>query len=329
MKTIYIFIFSLFISASSFAQYYVYTATKTGSWNDMSVWSIVPRTDGVPKMKVVIPAPYIISVDNAVNSFGLGDVEINITGSISIQPSTTIALSSASVINILGSGSVIGTNNTQKITEGGIVKYDGSLDHTKTGAGSFANSSTGVSPAGFTLSLLPVVFTGFTVIKNGNDIVLKWSTASEIANSYFEIERSYNGNAWTAVSTITANGSATTSANYSYTDNNITNAVVYYRLKQVDMDGAFLYSTIKTIRNGNTAAAKIYGTGKTINIELNAAIKNNVMVTVMNTSGQVMERKQFSAGYKITFDVNNAAADILIVHVSDNDALNQTAKLVL
>jgi hypothetical protein len=329
MKTMYIFIFSLFVSASSFAQYYVYTATKTGLWSDMSVWSVTPRTDGVSKTKVIIPSPYIISVDNGVNSLGLGDVDINIMGGLSLQPSTTIALSSASTINLFGSGHITGTNNTQKITMGGITKYNGSLDLTKTGA-STASSATGVSPLGFTsASLLPVVFTSFTAVNNAGDIILKWSTASEISNNYFEIERSFNGSLWTAVSKINGSGSATGNTSYSYTDNNINNALVYYRLKQVDADGAFLYSTVKTIRSGNAVAAKIYGAGKKINIELNTEVKNNIIVTVMNTSGQVMERKEFSAGYKISLDVNNAAAGIFIVNVSDNNALNQTAKLML
>ena len=329
MKTLYTFIFFLLVSASSFGQYYIYTATKTGIWNDMSVWSVSVRTDGVSKTKVVIPAPYIVSVDNAVNSFGLGDVEINIMGGLSLQPSTTIALSAASSIELFGSGSVIGTNSTQKITMGAVTKYNGSLDFTKTGP-SIANSGTGVSPNGFSASsLLPVKFSSFTVVKNAGEVVLKWSTASEMQNDYFEVERSYNGNAWTPVSTIRGTGAAAANTEYSYTDNTASNALVYYRLKQVDADGTATYSTVKTIRGGNVAAAKIYGSGNTITIELNTTVKNTIVVTVMNTNGQVMEQKQFSAGYKISLDVNHRQTGIMIVNITGNDGLNQTAKLFL
>ena len=330
MKTLYTFIFLLLVSASSFAQtYYVYTATKTGSWNDMTVWNVAVRTDGVPKTKVVIPSPYNILVDNAVNSFGLGNVEITIMGSLSLQPSTTIVLAVASTIQLAGSGRIIGVNNTQKITINGVTKYDGSLDLTKTGA-STASSATGISPNGFApASLLPVKFTSFTAVKNAGEVVLKWSTGSEISNDYFEVERSYNGSDWTSVSTIQGTGSLAMNAYYSYTDNNADGTTIYYRLKQVDINGTAAYSTVKTIRGGNALAAKIYSSEKMINIELNTEIKHTVVVTVMNTNGQVIEKRQFNAGYKISMNVNRQPAGMVIVNVADNNELNHTAKLML
>lgn len=329
MKKLYPVVFFLLIGAGSFAQtFYNYTATKSGNWNDMSVWNIVVRTDGVHKTKVVIPNPYIIAVDNGVNGFGLGDVDINIYGSLSLQPSTVITLSSLSSVQLYGTGSIIGTTASQAISIGGVSKYNGSLDHTKTGA-SIASSASGVSPMGFlSTSLLPVVFSSFTVAKEANEMVLQWSTASEVSNDYFEVQRSYNGNVWTTLSTVKGTGSATGSANYSYTDN--ANAgTVYYRLKQVDVDGVFSYSTVKTVNGGSTVAAKIYGADKTLTVELNTPVTKAVVITVMNTSGQVLERKQFSAGYKISMQVNNNQSGIVVVNVADNNGLNQTAKLFL
>lgn len=331
MKTFYIFISFLLLSVGSFAQtYYTYTATKSGSWNDMSVWSIAVRTDGIHKTKAVIPAPYVVTVDNAVNSFGLGDVEINIMGTLSILPSTTIVLSSASSVSLFGTGKITGTNNTQKIMIGGVTKYSGDLDLNKTGP-SIANSTTGISPNGFvSTALLPVAFINFSATKNAGLINLQWSTSSEISNHYFEVERSYNGSAWTTLSTITGTGSANTIANYSYIDNNANNAMVYYRLKQVDLNGSFLYSIVKTVVSENATATKIYNAGgKTINIELGSAVNKNVVVTLMNTNGQVIEKKQFSALNKISMSVNNATPEILIVNVANNDGFSQTSKLLL
>jgi hypothetical protein len=328
MKTFYSFILLLLVSASAFSQpFYVYSATKSGIWNDATLWNISVRTDGVPKTKVIIPATFNVSVDNTVNSFGLGDVEINIFGSLSLQPATTIALSVISSVELFGAGKIIGINNTQKITIGGVTKYNGSLDLTKSGA-SIANSTTTVSPTGFrSTSLLPVKLISFTVNKANNDISLKWVTASEISYDYFEIERSYNGNTWTSVSKVKGTGSAASSSYYSYTDKNENGAVVYYRLKQVDLNGMAEYSIVKMIRGGKTSTAKIYATANTINIELNSEVKNPVVVTVMNSNGQVIEKKQFSAGYKISLNVNNKQAGIMLVNVADNNELNLTTKL--
>jgi hypothetical protein len=250
-------------------------------------------------------------------------------GSLLMQPSTNIALTTASTIQLLGSGRILGVNNTQKITINGVTKYDGSLDLTKTGA-STASLATGVSPNGFSAaSLLPVKFTSFTAVKNAGMVVLKWSTASEISNDYFEVERSYNGSTWTSVSIIKGTGSSTINAYYSYTDNNANGTAIYYRLKQVDINGAIAYSTVKTIRGGNAPVAKIYSSEKMINIELNTEVKHTVLVTVMNTNGQVIEKKQFSAGYKISMNVNRQPAGMVVVNVADNNELNQTAKVML
>jgi hypothetical protein len=329
MKTLYTFIFLLFISVGASAQpYYVYTATKTGVWNDATVWSIGVRTDGVLKSKVIIPAAYIISVDNAVNSFGLGDVEINIYGNLAVQPSTTIVLSAVSTIQLYGTGKISGTSNTQKISIGGVNKYVGNIDLTKTGA-SIANASTGVSPSGFTtLSALPVKLTSFTVAKNAGAVLLKWSTALEISNDHFEIERSYDGSTWATLSTVKGAGASNMNVNYSYTDNSVAGKTIYYRLKQVDIDGGFEYSAVRTIRDRNTAAAKIYSTANAINIELNTEIKSSVLVTVMNTNGQVIAKKQFATGYKINLDLATQQSGVVFVNVADNNGLNQTTKLL-
>lgn len=330
MKTFYTLIFCMLVSLGCFADtYYVYTAGKTGNWNDMTVWSVVVRADGVPRTKVVTPSPFVVSVDNGVNSFGLGDVEIKISGSLSLQLSTTIVLSAASSIELLGSGRIVGSSNTQRISINGVIKYNGSLDFTKTGA-SIASSVSGISPNGFLgAALLPVKFTSFNTVKNMGAVILTWSTASEIAADYFEIQRSYNGSSWTAISTVGATGSATNNANYTYSDNNAKSATIYYRLKQVDFNGTAVYSTVKVIRGESAEAAKIYTTGKTVNIELNTEVKSAVMVTLLNINGQVIEKKQFSTGYKISVDVNSAVNGIVIVHVADNNALNQAVKIML
>jgi hypothetical protein len=334
MKKIYLLLIFVLISIVGFCQtYYVYTATKSGWWNDMSVWSITVRTDGKAKTKVVIPASRNVIVDNNVNSFGLGDVEIQLAGKLNMQSNTTINLSAASSVELVGSGQILGNNNTQKINIGPITKYDGSKDLNKGGA-SIANASTGVSPLGFTpTTLLAVKLVSFTAEKTNPGILLKWSTSLEISNNYFDVERSYDGNTWNTIATVQGNGTTQTVSSYQYTDNNANGVMVYYRLKQVDIDGQAEFSAVKTINNngGSTGASKIYAFNKNIFIEPAKEITTAVDVVVMTAGGQLLMKQQYSASGKIDINLSNlnTGSNIVLVNISNSRGLNQSSKLLL
>ena len=110
------------------------------------------------------------------------------------------------------------------------------------------------------LSPLPVEFTSFEVNSNGNSIELNWSTATEVNNKGFEIERQItndlttnDGNSqsslvdghWVKIGFVIGKGTTTISSKYFFTDNlkDISfNGDVNYRLKQIDYDGTFKYS---------------------------------------------------------------------------------------
>lgn len=92
--------------------------------------------------------------------------------------------------------------------------------------------------------IVPVELTSFTANTAGNQIVLNWSTATEVNNWGFEIERSTaNDPNWIRVGYRQGMGTTTQSQNYSFTDDisGINSDFVYYRLKQIDFNGTFTY----------------------------------------------------------------------------------------
>ncbi len=100
-------------------------------------------------------------------------------------------------------------------------------------------------------NVIPVDIVSFTAnIKDGNNIRLNWTTASETNNSGFEILRSclagrqvaQNDNAWKKIGFVPGYGTTTELKSYSLTDENITTGIYKYRLKQIDFDGTFNYS---------------------------------------------------------------------------------------
>jgi hypothetical protein len=94
---------------------------------------------------------------------------------------------------------------------------------------------------------LPVNLLSFIAQINESAVTLNWETASEINNSYFDIERSLNGLDWTAMARSEGHGNSQVINRYGYIDQvaeNLAGRNLYYRLKQVDDNGTFVYSTI-------------------------------------------------------------------------------------
>ena len=110
--------------------------------------------------------------------------------------------------------------------------------------GSSPGSSTVVisnfSPPG---GVLPVELVSFTANASLSNVELQWKTATEVNNSEFEIERQpVSTQLWTKIGSVAGAGTSNIPHNYSYTDNVGTAGTYSYRLKQIDHNGAFVYS---------------------------------------------------------------------------------------
>ncbi len=97
-----------------------------------------------------------------------------------------------------------------------------------------------------TMGVVPVTLLEFAAINNKKNIQLKWSTAQESNSSHFEIEKSTDGIFFSITGSVSAAGNSATTKDYSFIDDQLFSEIIYYRLKQVDLDNRFVYS--KTIR---------------------------------------------------------------------------------
>lgn len=95
---------------------------------------------------------------------------------------------------------------------------------------------------------LPVELLEFSAKAQAHSVLLNWATASELQNKGFEIERSADGRNWTAIGWVATQGRNT--GQYQYTDVAPFAGINYYRLKQVDNNGYFEYSSIATVQYG-------------------------------------------------------------------------------
>ncbi|MFI5221875.1 MAG: hypothetical protein ACHQK8_06090, partial [Bacteroidia bacterium] len=100
-------------------------------------------------------------------------------------------------------------------------------------------------------TVLPVKWLDISAkLENENSVSLNWSTASEINNDRFDVEKSIDHSSWIIAGSVKGKGNSNSTSNYLFTDNLTTNYkqqttnTIFYRLKQVDLDGNFQYSEV-------------------------------------------------------------------------------------
>lgn len=95
-----------------------------------------------------------------------------------------------------------------------------------------------------TTAQLPVEMTSFTAQPEGGFIRLQWSTATEVNNDYFDIERSTDGKVFEIIGKVKGASESLTKKSYVFIDEDPFEGSNYYRLRQVDYDGAAVYTRI-------------------------------------------------------------------------------------
>jgi hypothetical protein len=96
---------------------------------------------------------------------------------------------------------------------------------------------------------LPIQLLSFTAKMVDDFIALEWSTASELNNEVFLIEKSVDGKNYEVIGKVDGAGNSNTIIKYFFVDENLSKGVAYYRLKQIDFDGTFEYSDIVSVFN--------------------------------------------------------------------------------
>lgn len=151
---------------------------------------------------------------------------------------------------------------------------------------------------------LPVKYRSFDAIANNNVVKLNWITENEINHNHFEVERSFDGSNFKTMALVLDGFSAGSgSKSYVYNDNSAELAdvnVVYYRLKQVDMDGRFSYSNILAVRMQAVSGVKMQVSPNPFVENLNVRFASNesgvAQVQLLTINGQKVQVQQATIG---------------------------------
>jgi hypothetical protein len=159
---------------------------------------------------------------------------------------------------------------------------------------------------------LPIELISFEGVLEENIVKLNWKTASETNNSHFELEKSNDGFEFKKIAALPSkglNGSSNSLLTYTAIDADLTEKLYYYRLKQVDLDGSFKYSSsisvkiyspeLKIYPNPNNGAFWIdVPTAKT-NQKVSVKIYDQLSNEVLNNEYSVVNDNITGASVKI------------------------------
>ncbi len=154
---------------------------------------------------------------------------------------------------------------------------------------------------------LPVELVAFTGALRNEGVQLFWQTASEINNSHFEIQHSSDGKNFKTIGQIEGQGTTTLSSIYTFLDKNPNTGINYYRLKQMDFDGAFEFSPMIAITlEGQTSEIKLFPnpTSDVLNIELPRQWTGETLLEVYDVAGRLVQ-SQLVSQLQTTFNLNN------------------------
>ncbi|MDO7845788.1 T9SS type A sorting domain-containing protein [Hymenobacter sp. M29] len=185
---------------------------------------------------------------------------------------------------------------------------------------------------------LPVELLSFNAERQGDDALLRWATASEKNNDHFEVESSPDGRTFRRIGTVAGQGSSTQRHDYSLPDPNLARYAaeqVYYRLRQVDKDGAASYSPIRTVQvpaaGGFAVQAYPQPFGSELNLLLRTPETGPVTIALLDGLGRVLLTRQATlAPGSTVLPLPEAAAlsfGVYVLSISHN-AYHRTVKIV-
>lgn len=221
-----------------------------------------------------------------------------------------------------------------------VVRWDGSMWENNGNGGTTGNASAGtintaapvtnfspftLASTLITINPLPVELVHWDAFYVDSEVVLEWTTETEINNDYFVIERSTNGLDWEFLKEVDGAGNSNILIDYSEKDANPELGINYYRLKQIDFDGEEEIFDIKAVDiqtadefemypNPTSGFVKITGVSFQLeDIKVYNSVGQKLMPEIWNTNGGIeLDLSEFQDGtYYVHF---NGSVKMLVKH---------------
>lgn len=198
--------------------------------------------------------------------------------------------------------------------------------------------NTGITGGGVLLAnsgTLPIELVQFDVVRLDGKPAIEWTTATELNNNYFTVERSIDGMQGEIIGVVQGAGNSNMMLDYQFVDPNPVSGTAYYRIKQTDFDGTTETFSWKAINLSENQSSKfnVYPNPTTgsINLSLSAITATQTTVTVFDLSGRELFNQIFDSNgtFFATIDLSsNLSAGIYYIQVQ-NDNQRSIEKIIL
>ncbi|MCB0747484.1 MAG: T9SS type A sorting domain-containing protein, partial [Ignavibacteriae bacterium] len=189
---------------------------------------------------------------------------------------------------------------------------------------------------------LPVELVSFSAVNTKDDkISLDWVTATEVNNYGFEIERSVVNNdeiyKWQKIGFIEGHGNSNSTKTYNYTDDYLVGGTKFvYRLKQIDIDGQYQYSSIQEVEIvvNNYSLSQNYPNPFNPSTTIKFSIPQNefVSITLYNSVGEktadILKANKLTGNHEVEFNANHLASGIYYYTLTAGNYI-ETKKMIL
>ncbi|GBD86933.1 hypothetical protein BMS3Abin03_00858 [bacterium BMS3Abin03] len=275
------------------------------------------------------------------NASGVGSVNAGVTGAASFTysydtwiPNEVIVDLDADLAQLFINGSLIYEWQWSLGSNGGGVNQLGANDFYADNTMMYYFDDYIVSD----LSIVPVELTSFTAMDNNGEIELKWTTATELNNQMFEIQRRNEDNQFATIGYVEGNGTSANPHNYTYIDNANISGTLYYRLKQVDFGGMYTYSDEVKIEASGVLTFELEQNypnpfNPSTLIAYSIPQEGFVSLNIYNLLGEkvatLVNSIQEAGRYEVSFDASSLASGIYVYSLKSGSSLTSRKMLLM
>ncbi len=172
---------------------------------------------------------------------------------------------------------------------------------------------------------LPVEWGALNINWQNSDAVLDWETITEMNTKAFIVERSIDGKLFQSLGRVEAAGNSTETQQYAFTDLDAKYTgqnILYYRIKQLDMDGASSYSKLLELAPNSDISLELVAfpnpATDVISFKLAGALENDFAYQVLNSSGQLITRGEMGLLTDMQLEVSDWPTGVYHLNLSNN-----------
>jgi len=367
-----VFIFYFGVPGQSVAKIGEYHTIATGLWNSEATWkdNVYPGYDPAPSNmtininaphEVTLPASLKLSQNTVMNVYGTAVVREDFY----LMHGSNINVKTNGILIVMGDYDadhhMVLENNGKIVFLGDVktahqssVNNNGDMYSDRPVNSTSGNSIMSVSDAesdqelrdilefnGYSFTTLPVELVEFKAraTNAAHQVTLHWSTASEINNDYFTVERSEDGHQFKTIGTVKGFGNSKTVRNYQFVDNQPLYGTAYYQLKQTDFDGQYEYfkPIAVELSIGEDKMLDIKNIGpnpfsNVVNVQYTTVRSATVEINIVNSSGQSVYSNSLMAhaGYNEFqyTEGSRLSPDVYLLTISQHGVPSKTVRLV-